>query len=538
MKRGQVLVEVMVGMGIAAAIMPALVTSFFATRGGTAQESVRMQATARLRETKEILRLLKEDDWANVASNGIYHLVVSGGVWSVSSGPEASLDNLFTRQINISDAYRDLSGNFALGGTLDPSVKHINISVSWTTPLASSVVADYYLMRLENLTWLQTLVADFTPGIQTGTTITNTTGGEIVLGSGGQSLSDWCAPSLSLATLDLPKSGVANAIHAEVGSGSGSNQILTGTGDNSSGVSLAHVTVSNTNPPIPTQDGTFDGYKTNDVFVQGNYAYIATDNNSKEVVIVDLTQRDLAGKYLEVGYYNVDGNGNGTSVAATSSLGFVLSGNKLYSFDLQSKIGKREALTNQNLMGTGSEMEVSGAYVFVSESSGVRPLEIIKVESEGKSMSTVAWASISDQNGVDLAVNFTHSRAYLGTSQGKVYILNTSGSYNGVLPPPMGIYDTGGMTPKGVAVVTNNKAIVVGSGGSLQYQVIDIVNETTPVSCGGLSIPSGVNGISSVQEEDGDTYSYIITSDAGSELKIIQGGGGGGGGNLHVIWHF
>ena len=40
MKKGQALVEMMVGMGIAAAIMPALVTSFFAARGGGAQEQV------------------------------------------------------------------------------------------------------------------------------------------------------------------------------------------------------------------------------------------------------------------------------------------------------------------------------------------------------------------------------------------------------------------------------------------------------------------------------------------------------------------
>jgi len=499
-----------------------------------------MQANARLKEAREVLRLIKVADWANVQTNGTYKIVQNAGVWSLSSGQETDLEGVFTRQIVISDAYRDLTHKLTTlpaGNYLDPSVKHIAITVSWTSPNISSVVSDYYLMRLDNVPWVQTTDTDFNLGTKTGTAVTNTLGGEIVLGSGGTARSDWCAPSLTLSTTDLPKNGVANAIHAEVGIGTNPNQILTGTGDNSSGISLAHLDVTNSSSPVATIDGTFDGYKTNDVFVQGNYAYIATDSNQKEIVIVDLTQQDANGKYLEIGYYNIDGNDDAFAVAATPTLGFALAGSKLYSFDLKSKIGRREALTNQNLMGVGSEMAVSGNYVYVSESTGSRPLEIIKVESEGKSMSTVAWSTISGQNATDLHINSTHTRAYLATSQGRMYIINTQEPYTGLLPSPISSYNTNGMTPKGITVVTHNKAIIVGSGGSLQYQVVDITTETNPVLCthggtvsGGLSIATGVNGIASVQEEDGDTYSYIITGDATSELKIIQGGGGGGGG--------
>ena len=176
MKKGQALVEMMVGMGIAAAIMPALVTSFFAARGGGAQEQVRMQAQGRLREAREVLRLLKEANWTNITTDGAYHLTLDSGVWAIPLNPpaETNLDNLFTRQILIEPAYRTLTNqlsSIATGNTLDPSVKHVTITVSWTTPLASSVIADYYLMRLENLTWTQTTIADFTPGTQTGTTI-------------------------------------------------------------------------------------------------------------------------------------------------------------------------------------------------------------------------------------------------------------------------------------------------------------------------------------------------------------------------------
>jgi len=90
----------------------------------------------------------------------------------------------------------------------------------------------------------------------------------------------------------------------------------------------------------------------------------------------------------------------------------------------------------------------------------------------------------------------------------------------------LGSYDTQGMTPKGVTVVPGNKAIIVGTGAE-EYQVINLANESSPTRCGGLNIDSGVNGVSSVLESDNDAYSYIITGDTSTELKIIEGGPGG-----------
>lgn len=529
MKKGQALIEVLVGLGIAAAIMPAVVTAFFAARGGEAQEQVRVMALARLREGREVLRLLKEDNWANLADNGTYRLTLTGGAWSISPGTETDLDGLFTRQIVVSDSYRDVNGLLSLTGILDPSVKHIELTVSWTTPIASFVRADYYLMRFENRTWLQTLVSDFTPGVQSGTTITDTGGGEIILASGGQALSDWCEPALTLSSIDLPKSGVANAISADVGAGTSPNQVIAGTGDNASGVSLAYAEIVNANPPSGQVLGTFDSYKTNGVFVGGDRAYLATDDAQEDIVIVDLTNRDpVTGKYAKLGAFNAPANGpkNAAGIYVSGNLGFMTIGDKLHTFDVTT----RTPLGSITLAGDAQRLVVFGSYAYVAENSGERALEIVQFSQDGTTLSLPGWTNLPGQNGVDIVVNSTASRGYLATSQGNVYIVNTSAPYSGALPAPLGVYSTAGMTPKGVAVVTHNKAIVVGTGGSLQYQVFDLSEESTPVSCGGLNIATGVNGIASVQEEDGDTFSYIITGDAGAELKIIQGGGGGGGG--------
>ena len=539
MKKGQALVEMVLGLGLAAAILPALTTSFFAARGGGVQEQIRMQANGRLREAREILRLLKEDNWANIETDGTYHLTLNNGIWNIEPNPEYNLDNLFTRQIILAPAYRTPTNQLSSsssGNTLDPSVRHVTITVSWTNPIASSVIADYYLMRLENLTWIQTTLADFTLGIQLGTATTNTNGGEVILGSGGASHADWCAPSLSAINYDINGSANPNAISSAVGENGGPNQVIAGTGDSANGVALDHLAVTNTNPPTVSEEGTLPDssprIKTNSVFVSGSFAYIATDDNHKEVIIVDLNT------YTESGYFNAPVNGNGAGLFVVGSLGFATVDNLLYTFDLTGKSGDRGApLATLTLNGTGARLVVNGSYVYVAESSGNRAMEIIEFSTDGKTLNLRGWASLSGQNGVDIVVNSTASRGYLATSQGNVYILDTTSPYSGALPAPLGIFNTNGMTPKGIAVVTNNRAIVVGTGGVQQYQVIDITSENTPILCtnggttsGGLSIPSGVNGISAVQEEDGDTYSYIITGDSAAEFKIIQGGGGGGGG--------
>jgi hypothetical protein len=107
-----------------------------------------------------------------------------------------------------------------------------------------------------------------------------------------------------------------------------------------------------------------------------------------------------------------------------------------------------------------------------------------------------------------------------------MFIINTdpaSGTYKNIL----GSYDTSGMDPHGITVVTNNKAIIAGSGG-IEYQVVDIANDTITNCSGSLGdLNVNVYGIASVVENDGDAYSYIITSDSGSEFKIIEGGPSG-----------
>ncbi|OGH47225.1 MAG: hypothetical protein A3A51_01705 [Candidatus Levybacteria bacterium RIFCSPLOWO2_01_FULL_39_10] len=524
-QKGQTLIELLITIALAAILIPALLTGFSVTRDGRAQQEQRLHATSFLKEAQEALRIVHANGWNNL-SNGTFHPVTLGTTWVLVSGSETINDNL-TRQIEISDVYRDSEGEITgIGGTLDPSTKRAEISVTWNTPFPTSVTSTLYLTRNKNASYQESTVEDFTPGASnsatTGIAITNTSGGEIVLGAGGGG-GDWCSPTLTLEELDMPKSGVANAISAIEG------RAFVGTGDNAAGVSFANVLISTPYPPVASIAGTFDGYKTNAVFGEDDYVYLATDNNAKEVEIVNLTTTP----YSEIGYFNPPFNQDGNGVFVVGNVGYMTTGNVLYTFDLASKIGSRPQLDSLviTIFGTARKLWVRGNYAYIAvDGYAFKELSIVDI-SNPSDIREVGYADVNSAGGKEVFVNETGTRAYLATSADSsrreffiIDVTNKSGNR-----PNVGSYEANGMSPKGVTVVTGNRAVLVGNNGE-EYQVIDITNETNPTKCAGLQIDSGINGVSSVLQSDGFAYSYIITGDASAELKIILGGAGAGGG--------
>jgi len=523
LQAGQSLVEILLAMGLAVIILPALLTGLVSSRQGKAQQTQRTQAVYLLNETVDAVRSVREKGWAGFAVNGTYHPVISGSSWTLATG--SATVNGFTQTVDIGDVQRATSGAIVTsdGSFLDPSSKKVDIAISWGQPYASTVSASLYITRyLDNNSFTQTTVADFNTGTKSGTIVTNTGGGEVTLGAGGQG--DWCAPNLSIAALDLPKQGVADAITAIEG------RAFVGTGDNASGVSFANVSISNANPPIATIAGTFDGYKTNGVYGETNYAYLATDTTSKEVVIIDLTQI-ISGKYQEAGFFNAPTNKKGDQVWVSGNVGYLITEQKLYSFDLSSKNGSRPILDPDGVtVGDGTRVVVVGNYAYVAIKESSIEVQIVDVN-DPSNMVIVGQVDLTGKDAKDIVVNSTGTRAYVVTgkqdNQREFFIINTETKIGN--QPVIGSYEASGMDPKALTVVPGNKAIIVGKDAE-HYQVVDISNEAVPFRCGGLTLDSNdlkVNGISSVIEADGDAYSYIMTAALSSEFKIIEGGPGG-----------
>lgn len=181
---GQSLIEILIAIGLTSVLLPALLTGLVASREGKAQEGQRLEATALLKGAEEAVRSVYGSSWNNVAVNGTYYPEISGSYWVLTScGGSCPTINGYTRQLVISDVYRDSGFNVVTsGGTLDPSTKKVEISVSWNTPRVSSVSTTEYLERyLDNASKIHTTQADFNGGSHNNTQTVATGGGAVEL---------------------------------------------------------------------------------------------------------------------------------------------------------------------------------------------------------------------------------------------------------------------------------------------------------------------------------------------------------------------
>lgn len=543
-RKGQSLVELLIVMALAAILLPAFLGAIMASRQGKPQQGQRVQAIALLKETEKAVKSVRNNDWTTFATfSGTLHPVIYGSQWSLAQG--VATTSGFTQQVVISDVYRNTSGAIVTsGGTKDPSTKKIDSTISWTQPRASSITSTFYLARTVNTIKTYTLQSDFGTGSASGTVVASSSGGaategEVELGAGGGG-GDWCQPTKSISTVDLPKSGVANAITAINGTSNDESVIFAGTGDNASGVSFAKVDIPG-QPPSPSTTATFDGYKTNAVFGEANYAYLGTDNNAKEVVIISLTQYSDSptnSKYLEIGSINLPSNQNANSIYVVNNKAYILgSDNYLYIYDITTRThayGTSDYSGRVSLSGSGKKIIVNGNYAYILTGATINQFQIVDV-SNASSPSIVGQRTLgSSQAGIDMYISTqtaTPTRAYVVTAlsgtNSNFFIIDVTTKTNPVVVTGYQGYYTNGMTPKGVTITTGNRAIVVGTGGTEQYQVINISTETSPTKCAGLSYGTGVNGVAAVLQPNGYAYAYIITGDASSELKIILGGAGG-----------
>jgi len=503
--------------------MPAVLTGILSSRDGKAQQMQREQAMTILKEAEEATRSFRQKGWKNFAVNGTFHYEISGSSYILAAG-EASASG-FTTAIVIADVYRDDNQKIATApGTVDPSTKKVETTISWTQPYNSSVSSTKYLTRYkDNISYEETTYPEFNTGTKTQTAVAYTNGsptdGQIQLGAGGGS--DWCDPSLSITAIDLPKNGEANAVSAIAG------QAAVGTGDNASGVSYANILISQpaVGPPGASISGTFDGYKTNAVFTEQNYAYLATDNHSHNVEIINLAAGTVCGgKYCEAGYFGLGGSSEADTVFALGNTGYMTNGNKLYKFDLTSKSGHRSQIgSSVTLTASAKKLIVVGNYAYLAIDSTSRQAEIVNLTTN----QVVAYVAIAGAGrGRDIFVKPDGTILYLATGyiagQPEFFVVNLPANPVGNQPFSQN-YSTDGMDPQGVTVVTNNKAIIVGNNG-FEYQVINLSNM---LRCGQLNIDSGINAVSSITDSASRAYSYIITGDAGTEFKIIEGGPGG-----------
>lgn len=543
------LVELLLVIGLSAIIFPALLTGFIASREGKPQQKQRMQAVTILNELGQAAASVRDTDWSSFATFSAtpLHPEVSGGRWALVTGAETI--NGLTRQIVISDVYRDAAGAITTsGGTLDPSTKKITSTISWSLPRPSSLNSVMYLTRTINTTQTQTTRTDFNAGAKTDVIIETTTGtgipddGQIQLATGH---GDWCSPSAYMVDkLTLPKPG--KAIYAVPGSTDGSpDSAYLGTGDGTAGVSFANISITDAQPPASPEASIVGTYSssdtTNAVFVNNGYAFLATNATTNQVKIIRLSDNSL---YRTI---NLGSNKPARGINITNDVLYVTSGRNIYTYDV-SNIDTITQLPTAGIwcglfgwLCNGStqteQIATVGTKVYVTISSSVLGLQIFSIGTGGVlsrwSVGQLTWSAQAK----GLAVSDTGNRTYVAFESAwppsGFYIIDSSQASRWCLfgfcySPHVGSdYNANGLIPKGMTLATADIALLVGTGGTEQYQVIKDLTTDNPVRCGGMAAANGVNGVAAVSQQDSDVYSYLISGAAADQFMVFEGGNGG-----------
>ncbi|MBP8979449.1 prepilin-type N-terminal cleavage/methylation domain-containing protein [Candidatus Dojkabacteria bacterium] len=522
------LVELIVAIAVFGLISSFLVVLVVDSTRAYENMYARSKATSLVKEIYSTLKLLKTDNWFEVTKHtglGPKHLIFEEGEYKIADGEK--VEGLLTYFFTVDFAQRDSDGNIVEeGGNTDAHTRVVSVNIKWKDRANKEHTLNpkLYLNDWHVNTFTFTSMEDFQPGGHTDTTASESfTGGELRLQS--VFYPNWCRPERSMSSYDIPGEAYAKSIFAEVG------YAYLGTRGGDVGDPFTKLIIEGVNPTTLTVEGTFQGYRINDIFVEGNYAYLATSDDEKEIVILDISSVP----YQEVGHVNAPDqwNNDARSVFVKGNVGYLTQSTYVRSFDLSSKTGSRPILNSISIslipwIASVSQIHVKDNYLYASLDWDWYELAILDVSNPSK-MKILSRTSVNNQQVYDMYVSDDGNRVYFGTnyssSEHEFFIIDTSVKN---IKCPIIASRKVDMTVRGISVVEDgNVVVLVGTSGQ-EYQVFSITDETNPVKCGGMSIPSGVYDIQSVLDPQGNAFSYILTGDKHQEFTIIRGGPGGG----------
>ena len=313
--KGYSLTEIVLAIGIFVLMSTMLV--FLVVDATRSLENTRYRSKASIltQDIYNSLVLIKTEAWYELAQHtneGAKHLEYSSGNYNILDGEYNQ--NGLTYSFSINEVRRDNNRNIVgEGGFIDPHSRLININISWVDRLGKThnINPKMYINDWNTNSIIYTNLDDFSTGVHHQTVAVDTEGGETRLQS--RFYSDWCNPTLSINEYDIPGQATPRSVFSLLGSS------YLGTRGESTGQPFTKLNIEGVDPPILTVEGYFSGYNVNHIFVLGDYAFLATTDNSKEVVILDISSLP----YTEVGYFDAPDSYDGYSVYVHGNVGYL-----------------------------------------------------------------------------------------------------------------------------------------------------------------------------------------------------------------------
>lgn len=359
-EQGASLVELILVIAIFAILATSAIGVTLGSFGINRLADQETKASFYAQEGIEAVTSLRNRDWDNLAT-GSYGLAVDSNLWKFSGSSDTN--SIFTRTVTLDPVYRDINSLIVTsGGTLDSDTFKVTSTVTWSAGPSRSndVVLTTYLTNFhkdwQNLAEFSTI--DLT-GNQNATKVQSTGNYAYAIRKG--SAIDFIAVDISvpasasivgsLALDDVSANIAVSGNYAYIASESDTQELqiidisapttpsLVGTLDltgnnNMTGIYVVGTTVYMTRiqasgpnrefiivdastPSAPTITGSLDLSNTpNEVFVSGNFAYLASTSNTEELTVISAATPSLP---VQVGSLNLSGNDNAATVDGGSN---------------------------------------------------------------------------------------------------------------------------------------------------------------------------------------------------------------------------
>ncbi len=424
--RGQSVVEVIVALGIFVVAVSAAFQVFFGGQKVSIDSSNASLATDFGQEAVEAVRNIRSRNWGELTT-GSHGLVFQNGEWAFASTATADSHDLFTRTVEI-------------GNTEDENIKIATTTVTWETDGRQQTV-----VIVENLT-------NWEAYTQSSCKSEELTG-------------NWALP-VSLASGDIGPGNSGTDVVVKL-----PYIYMSGVAPSSNKPDIFVFEYSTTAPSLVAELDIGSG-GINQIFLKGNYVYAASANDSKELIIFDISDPL---NISEVGSLNLTGTADGLNV--------IVFGNTV------AAVGRTDAATDE--------------FSFIDVSNPASPTVISELGSDN-----------GDVN--DFAISGNRLFTISEESDQDVWIFDIS---NPSAPTKISTYDIEGTT-EDLSVYFQERGGTTLLVGNEQYELISIgaTNTAAMYVRDRATFGGPVNDITCV----GGDLAFLATEDSNKEFLIVD----------------
>lgn len=473
--KGFSLVEVILATAIFALLVTAFVGAYLYGEEATALAGNRARAVLLAEEGLEAAWNIRDSSYANLTI-GTHGMVISSNQWEFS-GTSDTTDSLFTRQVVISSPTADR--------------KEVTSTVTWQqTPSRTGSVT----LTTQFTNWL---------GTKKGT-----------------------APSL-FGTLNLTAANSGNDNTDAISVASQGNYVYVGRSTNPGN---EFFTIDVTDPASPSISGQLAlGGDPNDIAVSGNYAYIASSDDSGELTVVDIstpTSPTSAATFNLTAANSGNANSDGLAVVIGKTDYVYLTrstsgGKEFYVFDVSTPTAP-SLVGLVDLNGDINEVAASGNYAYGASSDNSQEFQVIDVTTvSAPALATSLDLDEGDTTADGFSITLGSNTVYIGrdgsVGSPEFYIIDVTTPTS---PSITSSFDVGNNILRSLdySVSSNLVFFANNNPASDDYGTVDVSTPASPALLTSLNLDGVPNKL--VYESSSDKV-YIVSGSDSQELQVV-----------------